>query len=90
MLVFKNNLRKFDFYSFESYYTRYLILKLHVFLSVGSLSYIYIPLDFSSRPLLDEFFLSVIKMGGRFTFYGGLKIIFGGTHWSDAHRILKE
>lgn len=59
------------------------------FSSGESLSHIYIPLYFITSPYWT-FEIYPLKMGGRFNFYGGLKIIFGGTHGSDAHRILKE
>jgi hypothetical protein len=32
----------------------------------------------------------LIITGVRITFLGGLKIIFGGTHWFDAHRLLEK
>ena len=59
------------------------------FSSDGSLSYIYIPLHFSISPF-GTFMILLLITGVRITFLGGLKIIFGGTHWSDAHRLFKK
>jgi hypothetical protein len=36
------------------------------------------------------FLILLLITGVRITFLGGLKIIFGGTHGSDAHRLFKK